>query len=155
MGERSAPSPSYQWESVQPHPLSYQWENVQPHPLSYQWESVQPHPFISVMVITAIMTLICTHCPLLGKGSASNLAVARQRSMETREELSKAATYLWTLPWLFRLPVPSNDGVSVERTENTVRFEVFTAVTMKNGVFWDVMPCGFLRNVGYYKSHMA
>jgi hypothetical protein len=23
-----------------------------------------------------------------------------------------------------------------------VRFEVFTAVTMKNGVFWDVMPCG-------------
>jgi hypothetical protein len=24
--------------------------------------------------------------------------------------------------------------------------EVFTAVTMKNAVFWDVMPCG-----GYYK----
>jgi hypothetical protein len=23
-----------------------------------------------------------------------------------------------------------------------VRFEVFTAVTMKNGVFWDVTPCG-------------
>jgi hypothetical protein len=23
-----------------------------------------------------------------------------------------------------------------------VRFEVFTAVTMKNGVFWVVMPCG-------------
>jgi aspartyl-tRNA synthetase len=22
------------------------------------------------------------------------------------------------------------------------RFEVFTAVTMKNGVFWDVTPCG-------------
>jgi hypothetical protein len=22
-----------------------------------------------------------------------------------------------------------------------VRFEVFTAVTMKNGVFWDVTPC--------------
>jgi hypothetical protein len=27
-----------------------------------------------------------------------------------------------------------------------VRFEVFTAVTMKNGVFWDVTP---------YKSHTA
>jgi hypothetical protein len=25
-----------------------------------------------------------------------------------------------------------------------VRFEVFTAVTMKNGIFWDVTPCGFL-----------
>jgi hypothetical protein len=24
----------------------------------------------------------------------------------------------------------------------SVRFEVFTAVTMKNAVFWDVMPCG-------------
>jgi hypothetical protein len=23
-----------------------------------------------------------------------------------------------------------------------VRFEVFTAVAMKNGVFWDVTPCG-------------
>jgi hypothetical protein len=26
-------------------------------------------------------------------------------------------------------------------TANVVRFEVFTAVTMKNGVFWDVTPC--------------
>jgi hypothetical protein len=26
---------------------------------------------------------------------------------------------------------------------NLVRFEVFTALTMKNGVFWDVTPCGF------------
>jgi hypothetical protein len=27
-----------------------------------------------------------------------------------------------------------------------VRFEVFTAVTMKNCVFWDVMPCGSCKN---------
>jgi hypothetical protein len=27
-----------------------------------------------------------------------------------------------------------------------VRFEVFTAVTMKNGVFWDVTPCGPCKN---------
>jgi hypothetical protein len=26
-----------------------------------------------------------------------------------------------------------------------VRFEVFTAVTMKNAVFWDVTQCGFVR----------
>jgi hypothetical protein len=26
-----------------------------------------------------------------------------------------------------------------------VRFEVFTAVTMKNGVFWDVTPCDHVR----------
>jgi hypothetical protein len=31
-----------------------------------------------------------------------------------------------------------------------IRFEVFTVVTMKNGVFWDVTPCG-----SSYKSHMV
>jgi hypothetical protein len=43
-----------------------------------------------------------------------------------------------------------------------VRFEVFTAVTMKNGVFWDVTSCHpdeggakFLLNVCYYKGHTA
>jgi hypothetical protein len=34
--------------------------------------------------------------------------------------------------------------------ENTsvsyVRSEVFTVVTMKNGVFWDVTPCGSCKN---------
>jgi hypothetical protein len=30
--------------------------------------------------------------------------------------------------------------------EHYVRFEVFTAVTMKNGVFWDVTPCGSCKN---------
>jgi hypothetical protein len=27
-----------------------------------------------------------------------------------------------------------------------VRFEVFTAVIMKNGVLWDVTPCGSCKN---------
>jgi hypothetical protein len=27
-----------------------------------------------------------------------------------------------------------------------VRFEVFTAVTLKNAVFWDVTPCAFILN---------
>jgi hypothetical protein len=31
-------------------------------------------------------------------------------------------------------------------TANFVRFEVFTAVTMKNGVFWVVTPCGSCKN---------
>jgi hypothetical protein len=30
--------------------------------------------------------------------------------------------------------------------EYYVRFEVFTAVTMKNGVFWVVTPCGSCKN---------
>jgi hypothetical protein len=30
--------------------------------------------------------------------------------------------------------------------EPIVRVEVFTAATMKNGVFWDVTPCGCCKN---------
>jgi hypothetical protein len=33
-----------------------------------------------------------------------------------------------------------------------VRFEVFTAVTMKKGVFWDVMPCGSCKNQVFLHS---
>jgi hypothetical protein len=29
-----------------------------------------------------------------------------------------------------------------------VRFEVFTAVTMKNGIFWDVVPCELVASYG-------
>jgi hypothetical protein len=61
--------------------------------------------------------------------------------------------------WLFFL------FLSKEIIPFNVRFEVFTVVTMKNGVFWVVTPCDscdpdeggsrFLRNVGSYKSHTA
>jgi hypothetical protein len=33
-----------------------------------------------------------------------------------------------------------------QRSTGFVRFEVFMAVTMKNGVFWDVTPCGSCKN---------
>jgi hypothetical protein len=36
--------------------------------------------------------------------------------------------------------------VQVPKTVTYVRLEVFTAVTMKNGVFWDVTPCGSCKN---------
>jgi hypothetical protein len=32
---------------------------------------------------------------------------------------------------------------------SSVRFEVFTAVTMKNGVFWVVTPCGSCKNLRF------
>jgi hypothetical protein len=32
--------------------------------------------------------------------------------------------------------------MNVVTVNQLVRFEVFTAVTMKNGVFWVVTPCG-------------
>jgi hypothetical protein len=35
----------------------------------------------------------------------------------------------------------------LKTTLTSVRFEAFTAVTMKNGVFWDVRRVAFLRGV--------
>jgi hypothetical protein len=35
---------------------------------------------------------------------------------------------------------------SQETCSKHVRVDVFTAVTMKNGVFWDVTPCGSCKN---------
>jgi hypothetical protein len=43
--------------------------------------------------------------------------------------------------------VTSPSGLNLDRSEEqnrdveVVRFEVFTAVTMKNAVVWDVAPC--------------
>jgi ribosome biogenesis protein Nip4 len=34
-----------------------------------------------------------------------------------------------------------------------VRFEVFTAVTMKNGVFWVVTPCGSCKNRRFGRTY--
>jgi hypothetical protein len=42
------------------------------------------------------------------------------------------------------------------REKILVRFEVFTAVTMKNAVFWDVVPCRYCVNRrfgGTYRFH--
>jgi hypothetical protein len=45
----------------------------------------------------------------------------------------------------YELLVEKDDRIQLTTCESNpslVRFEVFTAVTMKNGVFWDVTPCG-------------
>jgi hypothetical protein len=38
------------------------------------------------------------------------------------------------------------DCFAAQYCNDFVRFEVFTAVIMKNGVFWDVTPCGSYKN---------
>jgi hypothetical protein len=38
------------------------------------------------------------------------------------------------------------EEVEVRSEEGHVRFEVFTAVTMRNGVRWDVTPCSSCKN---------
>jgi hypothetical protein len=37
-------------------------------------------------------------------------------------------------------------GTTLAATRCHVRFEIFTAVTMNNVVFWDVTPCGSCKN---------
>jgi hypothetical protein len=36
-----------------------------------------------------------------------------------------------------------------------VRFEVFTVVTMKNAIFWDVTPCGSCKNRCFFEERIA
>jgi hypothetical protein len=40
--------------------------------------------------------------------------------------------------------VGTNFACGLKATD--VRYEFITAVTMKNGVFWDVTPCGYCKN---------
>jgi hypothetical protein len=42
---------------------------------------------------------------------------------------------------------PEKERCIRENNRCKVRFEVFTAVTMKNGVFWVVTPCGSVRRL--------
>jgi hypothetical protein len=41
--------------------------------------------------------------------------------------------------------LPNNRG-SVPSRDKYLRFEIFTAVTIKNGVFCDITPCGSYKN---------
>jgi hypothetical protein len=40
----------------------------------------------------------------------------------------------------------SSVQIEIQFEKYKVRFEFFTAVTMKNGIFWDVTPCGSCKN---------
>jgi hypothetical protein len=50
----------------------------------------------------------------------------------------------------FKMPRKYNEmscvAVKCRMFMNSVRFEVFVVVTMKNAIFWDVMPCGCCEN---------
>jgi hypothetical protein len=50
-------------------------------------------------------------------------------------------------PWSHTLhsPIRLHSAVRNSSCCGSVRFEVVTAVTMKNAVYWDVSSCGFLR----------
>jgi hypothetical protein len=51
----------------------------------------------------------------------------------------------YSLPWNLKFSIQE----CFEQRLRDVRFEAFTAVTMKNGVFWDVTPCDSCMNRRY------
>jgi hypothetical protein len=73
----------------------------------------------------------------------------RSNNSATRTSSSKIScrsrfTYIQESACLPFRPVAPHNARSVEvmTVSNALRFEAFTATAMKNGVFWDVMPCG-------------
>jgi hypothetical protein len=75
-----------------------------------------------------------------GYRGALSLEVTRQEREADQSPNSVEVMKTWiysSIP-----PYVSMAKCLVKHRENFVRFEVFTAMTIKNGVFWDVMPCG-------------
>jgi hypothetical protein len=80
------------------------------------------------------------------------------------EDLRFSRRSLWRMPAVFwdikTQIVPHTRHITSPlqspASQYYVRFEVFTAVTMKNVVFWDIMPCGSCKNGrfrGMYRLH--
>jgi hypothetical protein len=83
-------------------------------------------------------------------GGANNTWCCPQEAQQGLDQLCTSVSHIHLISASLHegLPVRTQSWVHIQHTkimENSiidVRFEVFTAVTMKNGVFWDVTPCG-------------
>jgi hypothetical protein len=61
---------------------------------------------------------------------------------DVSEELSASFIRVTRIGELGRTLAVTGNRRTLRRNNYLLRFEVFTAVTMKNGVFWDVTQCG-------------
>jgi hypothetical protein len=87
-----------------------------------------------VVHLDALCLLVCSH------GYTRTNAIEGGGTTDTGE---KAGIHVWSRIVIILLTLFKHIP---ERCLNYVRFEVFTAVTIKNGVFWDVTPCGSCKN---------
>jgi hypothetical protein len=82
--------------------------------------------------------------PGFAKGRDISATIAPIRFFSSAPNL---ATVQVPVQWVPGLRQPDLDATTAYHIYFIdVRFEVFTAVTMKNGVFWDVTPCGSCKN---------
>jgi hypothetical protein len=65
---------------------------------------------------------------------------------DVSEELSASIIRVTRIGELGTTLAVTSNRRTLRRNIKYVRFEVFTAVTMKNGVFCDVTPCGSCKN---------
>jgi hypothetical protein len=66
---------------------------------------------------------------------------------------TKLVSHTFTLKGEYNLEMSANLSSNIKQLNTKyVRFEVFTAVTMKNGVFWDVTPCGSCKNQRFERT---
>jgi hypothetical protein len=92
---------------------------------------VLPETQITMQLITTIYSIVTTE----------------NNKMKGASTIIRICDDLRTLTCLLNnTSLIGNKFIRKAATTSSVRFEVFTAVTMKNGVFWDVMPCGSWRN---------
>jgi hypothetical protein len=67
---------------------------------------------------------------------------------------SRSAVDTWQCPRRFPQSHSPTDILSLQQgTTCPFRFDVYTALSMKNAVFWDVMPCGFRENRGFVRTY--
>jgi hypothetical protein len=88
-----------------------------------QWKDLQ-----SCLSVTLYFRLILH---VLGELYVQKVEISRECKPLCMEQRNTFCAYIWYhIAFIF----------------SCVRFEIFTVVTMRNGVFWDVTPCGSCKN---------
>jgi hypothetical protein len=93
----------------------------------------------------AEQTCFARHYPVKPEMRAEQTCFARHYPVkpEMRAEISSIYIYIYIYICLLNIGIILNVSI---KFSSSVRFEVFTVVTMKNYVFWDVTPCGSCKN---------
>jgi hypothetical protein len=76
---------------------------------------------------------------------------ASTRSSSENIDLRHVCEITWTVRELFNAETERTNTYLTENNQ-IVRFEIFTAVIMKNSVFWDITPCSPLKELCFLRA---